>query len=145
MKKLITAIFVLSLSTASLAEEDHSHGHQASGGQAGMTLNEGKKWKSDETLQKNMVQMHKQFNVLNKLVESKRAKDGDYKTMVEVMDKSIADIFKNCKLEPKADATLHVVLTELMSAKDKMKNQKTSIEGLTQARKGFNLFHEYFQ
>lgn len=128
------------------ASHEHEHdGHSSGAVSAQATLNNGKKWKSDATLKKNMIAMHKEFNSLHSKFESKKATQEDFKSMQTTTQKSLDDIFKNCKLEPKADATLHEVLAQLMAAKEKLEKDSSRLDGLKQMQTGFDMFHQYFQ
>lgn len=128
-----------------MGSHEHKHGHNLSAAGSRANLNNGKKWKSDATLKKNMIAMHKEFDSLHSKFESNKATENDFKSMQATTQKSLDDIFKNCKLEPKADATLHEVLAQLMAAKEKLEKESSQAEGLKQMQNGFEMFHQYFQ
>lgn len=135
-------VLILALNWGAFAEE-HSHSHEGRNTQ--MVLNEGKKWQSDQTLKVNMAALEEKFDFVHKLFETKKVKSSDYKMLAKQIGDSTSQIVKNCKLEPKADATLHVVLGKLLAAQENLKNPKKRIVALREIHESLNLYHEYFE
>lgn len=135
-------VLILALTCGAFAEE-HSHSHEGHNTQ--MVLNEGKKWQSDQTLKVNMAALEEKFDSVHKLFETKKVKSSDYKMLAKQIGDSTSQIVKNCKLEPKADATLHVVLGKLLAAQENLKNPKKRIVALREIHESLNLYHEYFE
>lgn len=77
---------------------DHHHGAH---GSHGLTLNNGKKWETDGPLRSGM-------NKIKAIVESKSP------NAKQEVDKVVQGIIKNCKLSPKADAVLHVIIGDIL-------------------------------
>ena len=96
----------------------HDHGHGKSG--IALSLNDGKKWSTDEALRKNMSAIHDQIKADLSKIQAKKMKDSEYKALGTKIKGNIDSIFANCKLTPKADAQLHLVLAGMLSANKKL-------------------------
>ncbi|MCC7200711.1 MAG: DnrO protein, partial [Gammaproteobacteria bacterium] len=56
----------------------------------------------------------------------------------------IAFMVSNCKLEPKADAVLHVMIADLSTGADELASPATRPAGLQRIRKALQQYPEYF-
>lgn len=110
-----TVVFAVSaLFAPTLHAEDHHHSHPAAETAPVMHLDEGgKKWATDATLRDGMTK-------LRQLVTAK-GRDTPAKLRAEIQA-----LVKACKLPPKADATLHVVIGALMKGADDLENGKSA-------------------
>lgn len=115
---------ILALATAfstaaalpALGMEQHAHGHgdHAEATQK-LSLNNGSKWKTDAPLRKGMEEIR---NALEQAHGHGEASPATYAELGKKMESQIASIVMNCKLEPAADANLHVIIGELNAAAD---------------------------
>lgn len=121
-KSLFALVFIVTTSFPLLAEE--KHGHNAHGGVA-LQLNSGKKWETDAPLRNGMAGIRDDMaSKLGEIHASKLKKTG-YAELSEKISTHTNSIFKNCKLSPKADAQLHLVLSQILGGNQQMKSAKS--------------------
>jgi hypothetical protein len=103
------------------AADAHDHGHEAA--PAKLQLNQGKKWTTDAPLRQAMAAMRADLaGKLHAIHKGSLAKE-DYAALGKSIDGQIATIVSQCKLEPKADAMLHIVIGDLASAAEVMQGK----------------------
>ncbi|MBA3031543.1 MAG: hypothetical protein KKF85_00385 [Gammaproteobacteria bacterium] len=113
----------LSLASAGYAAPAHKHdGHEAHGNAAGetMQLNAGKKWGTDESLRKSMSSIRQAVAASLHEIHENRLKPAGYLALARKVEGEVGNIVANCKLEPKADAQLHLVVADLLSGAEQM-------------------------
>lgn len=114
----IFVLFTLVLAT-SLQVTAQSHDHHALDPKhsSGAAKNAGEKFKADETLKPRMDALLKTAKSLHEKGISKASvvKAG------EAIESTVNDIFKTCKLEPKADAAIHPILADLLKGAAKLR------------------------
>jgi hypothetical protein len=121
----LSAIFLaagLSLAAAShAAPAAHQHdAHAAHPAPETLQLNEGKKWETDEALRKSMSSIHKAVEASLHDIHENRLKPAGYGALASKVEGEVANIVANCKLEPKADAQLHLVVADLLAGAEQM-------------------------
>lgn len=109
-----TWVLVFSINIKVLAG-DHEH-HDSNKLEQSLNLNNGKKWSTDKALRTNMSEIHKDLKKILEKTKSNKVAISDYQLFGKNLNDNINNIFKNCKLEPKADAQLHVIMAELLKA-----------------------------
>jgi hypothetical protein len=113
----------------------HEHGHGAA--EAKLVLNHGKKWPTDAPLRQGM--------------ESIRAALGagmKYQALANKVNAEVAGIVQNCKLEPEADAQLHLVIAELMAGAEALEGKvkgETRRAGAEKVARALNAYGEHFE
>ncbi len=88
----------------------HEHGHAAD--EAKRVLHQGKKWPTDAPLRQGM--------------ENIRAALGGgmkYGALAKKVNAEVAGIVQNCKLEPEADAQLHIVIADILAGVEAMEGK----------------------
>jgi hypothetical protein len=113
-----------------------------------LSLDHGRRWATDETLRTGMGR-------IRGLVEPQLAKahagkltTAEYKAVAGQVETEIGGIVANCKLEPKADAMLHLVIGDIGAGTDAMagKNPKMKPQqGLVQVAAAVNNYGRYFE
>lgn len=132
-KKIAASLFAAALLNAGAGTalaEDHHHAHDH-GKPAQLTLDDGKKWPTDGNLRLSMSLIRDALDAELPAIHSGKATTKQYRALAKKMNVQIAFMAKNCKLEPKADAMLHLVLADIMAGTDAMMAQDNS-----EARKG---------
>ncbi|HYR05195.1 MAG TPA: hypothetical protein VEP71_00780, partial [Gallionella sp.] len=99
--------------------QDHSHHHEA-GESAQLTLNSGKKWTTDDNLRQGMSRIRDALMAELPAIHSGKATTDQYRALAQKTNDQIAFMMKNCKLEPKADVMLHLVLADIIAGSDAM-------------------------
>ena len=116
--KLFIAIATLCLATvpavSHAAEADHHHHEE---GPKKLALDEGgKKWATDAALRKGMEQLKTLVEADHPPIHAKKFTTEGYRALSKKLEEPIGEIFRTCKLPPKADAMLHVVLLDVLDA-----------------------------
>lgn len=121
-----TALFVLALvaltSFPLLAEEGHDHN---SHGSVTLQLDSGKKWETDAPLRKGMAGIRDALASRLGEIHASKLKKAQYTQLSDKISTYTNSIFKNCKLSPKADAQLHLVLAQILDGNQKMKSAES--------------------
>ncbi len=128
-------------------EKHDDHADHAAHGASNkkLTLNDGEKWATDEPLRASMGRLHaavippyKAFN--NKTITAEQANElaASIKTEIDL-------IFANCKLEPKADAALHIVLADLLGGKAAIEANPSDPEGVPRIVNALHSYSEHFE
>ena len=125
--KIYTMLFFLILPSYLYAESEHDHGHHNSSNLK-LTLNDGKKWPTDEALRVNMEAIHGHIKERLHKIHKNQMTSEDFKDMGSKIKKNVDLIFKNCKLEPAADEQLHIILSSVLSANSSLLGKASSEE-----------------
>lgn len=143
---LILAIALASPLAAFAAEGSHNHG--ASDAAPAIQLNKGQKWASDAPLRKGMNTIHGATQGTLERIHANKATPADYAAFNKKVNDEVAYIVKNCKLEPKADAQLHGLISQMMagaeSAQGKHGDAKRA-DGVMNVAKALNTYGDYFE
>lgn len=142
MRSFVLLQIVIALISTSPALAQHHHHVEGQ-----IQLDHGKKWATDIALRKGMDEIRKiitphfsevQKNVVNSEVVA---------SMANKIDSQIQFIFKNCKLPPKADAQLHILIMQMMDGVKKMKDLSKPSEqraGVLKTVEAINSYGEHF-
>lgn len=114
-----TALLSMGAKIALAQEHNHAHGHDA-GKPAQLTLNNGKKWVTDDNLRQAMSRIRDALSTELPTIHSGKATAEQYRALAAKTNDQITFMVKNCKLDPKADAALHLVLTDIIAGTDAM-------------------------
>lgn len=128
-KLLFLAAFSFCLATAPVfaaAPAGHSHDH--AGAPVKPSLDAGKRWASDEPLRKSMT------NIRNAMDESLHAfhegklSAAKYNALAAKVNGEVGYMVSNCKLEPKADAQLHLIIAEILEGVEAMEGKVKKVK-----------------
>jgi hypothetical protein len=122
---LSAALGSMLLAMPAVAEDEHAKHHEH-GGQANaeLKLDDGKKWQTDASLRKGMTKIQAALQDNIGPIHRGEFTDAQYTLLGEGMLTELNAIFKNCTLPPKADAMIHLVLTQIMDGVLVMKGQR---------------------
>lgn len=90
------------------------HEHHADTVPRKLELHAGKKWATDAPLRKGMSAIRTSAASALAAAHSGKANAATYEAVAKEATGQIAYIVKNCKLDPKADAQLHIVVADIM-------------------------------
>ncbi|MGD9953496.1 MAG: hypothetical protein AB7S87_13040 [Burkholderiales bacterium] len=136
----------LALGGPALASGDaHEHG----GHEAKLVLDHGKKWPTDEPLREGMSAIRNAVAKDVKAIHAGEAKPEQYRALAKKVEAEVAGIVQKCKLEPEADAQLHIVIAELLAGAEAMqgKGKGKGVEpraGAERVAKALNAYGEHF-
>lgn len=118
---LAAAGLALGLATGSLAADAHKHDHGAA--PAKLELNNGKKWATDAPLRQGMENIRKLMQASLHDIHENRLSAAKYGALAKQVDAEVGGIVANCKLDPKADAQLHLVIADILEGVEAMEGK----------------------
>lgn len=127
---------------------DHHHEHGAPAAKATIELNAGKKWTTDAPLRQAMASLRTSATATLHKGHAGKATEADYDALSNETKAQLAYIVDNCKLDPKADAQLHMVLAGILDGAEVAKGKqpgKTRSEGVLQIVQGLNAYGKHFE
>lgn len=140
---LLAALLATPLaSMAAVAAHDHHAGAPQT-----MTLNAGTQWATDQPLQHGMNAIRSSAAAILPLAHAGKASNADYDAFAGQVTTQVEYIVHHCKLEPKADAQLHIVIGAIMAgvamAEGKQAEASRSA-GVVRVAQALNTYGTYF-
>jgi hypothetical protein len=121
MVGLIAALAIGFAVHASAAQQGtHDHGPAAT---SGLQLNKGKKWATDEALRQRMGRIQTAVATRLSAAHAGNLTGAQYGEVAKEATAQVAYIVQNCKLEPAADAVLHVIIADILEGADAMQGK----------------------
>ena len=125
-------------------EHDHEHGHDAHADHADvglLQLDEGKPWPTDAALVEGMQRIRDAVAA----AQSAAPLDAVAATaLAQTVEDQVGFLIANCRLEPAADATLHVLIARLLGAANALRADPASPDGLPVMLDTLELYPRYF-
>jgi hypothetical protein len=123
---LLAAMLGLSgMSQAATSHDDHAaHGQ----GAATLQLNAGKKWETDAPLRQSMANIRQTMAAALHDIHENRLPATGYGKLAQQVESEVGAIVSNCKLEPKADAQLHLIVADLLAGAEQMSGKAKKIK-----------------
>jgi hypothetical protein len=112
-----------------------------------LTLNDGRKWATDEPLRAGMGRIRGLVEPQLAAAHAGKLTPAQYRELATQVDLEIAGIVANCKLEPKADAMLHVVIADLGAGTEAMAGKNPKLRaalGLVKVAEAVNQYGSHF-
>jgi hypothetical protein len=133
------------LALPAAAADEHKHEHGAAEVHK-LSLNHGKKWPTDEPLRKGMAEIRNLVEAQHAGIHTGTLKPAEYAALGEGIEAQVGYVVANCKLDPKADANLHVVLEEVLEGVEAMKGKekKSPRAGAGKVVAALNEYGRYF-
>lgn len=116
-KSLMMIGLALGVAAGGWAAEHAHEGH----GAAELTLNDGKKWTTDESLRKGMGNIRAAMAKSLHPIHEGKLSAAEYDALARKLEGEVGYIVANCRLDQDADAQLHGVLAQLSEGIDQMK------------------------
>lgn len=126
----MTTAALLSVGAQQCLAQDHGHAHEADG-PARLSLNKGQKWATDANLRLGMSRIREAMAADLAAIHGGKATVQQYRALAQKINEQIAFMVQACKLEPEADAMLHLLLADIIAGADAMRDK-----GVGEARKG---------
>jgi hypothetical protein len=108
----------LAVAGTTVAATDQHHAGHAHEPPAKLELDHGKPWATDAPLRKGMGALHAAFAERVEAIHAGTLPAANYRALGAKVETEVAALVAECKLEPKADAVLHVIVAELLAAAD---------------------------
>ncbi len=119
---------------------DHDHGDHATA--AALVLNDGKKWAIDAPLRDGMQRIQA---LTAPLRAGQSLTPEQAKSIASGVQGQVAYLIDHCKLEPQADAVLHVLIGDLMTGADALATAPAPERGITLIRQALEQYPRYFE
>mgnify|MGYP000899043633 CR=1 FL=1 len=117
---LALATLSICLRAAPIHAAPPAHDHDHAGAPAKLSLNAGKKWATDEPLRKAMATIRGAMEASLPAIHAGKLADSQYAALTKTVNDEIAYIVSNCKLDPKADAQLHLIIAQIADGTEAM-------------------------
>ena len=147
MKSPIALMLALALSSplAVLAATDaHDHGKSAP---HKLELNAGKKWGTDDALRKAMSGIQTSVAQTLPAAHAGKASAADYDAFGKDVTAQVTYMVENCKLDPQADAQLHIIVADLMNGVEAAQGkhgEKKRASGVVKVAQAANAYGKHF-
>ena len=114
---ILLAAFGISIGVAA-AEHRHSHEHGTAPAKLG--LDNGKKWPTDEALRQGMGNIRSTMAASLQGIHENRLSQAQYAELAKKVQDEVGNIVAHCRLEPRADAQLHIVVADIVGGAEAM-------------------------
>lgn len=140
MVAAFTAALALTPAVSSAQTSPPAHEHA---GHGKLTLDHGKKWSTDEALRTGMNNIRNQIKPRLGAIHSGKLTKAQYSELAQKIEAEVGYIVANCKLEPKADAMLHLVIADIGAGVDAMAGKSASLRPAQGAAAVVTALNEY--
>ena len=141
-KLLAAAGLALGLAAGgSFAADMHKHDHGAA--PAKPELNNGKKWETDAPLRQGMENIRKHMDASLHDIHEGKLSVAKYGELAKKVNGEVGGIVANCKLEPKADAQLHLVIADIGEGIEAMEGKAKKVKRQAGAIKVVGALEKY--
>ena len=143
---LTAAGLTASLTGPALAQTA-AHSHDAAAPHA-LSLNQGHKWATDEALRKGMGRIRALIAPRLGDAHAGKLTATQYQDLAKQVEIEVGGIVASCKLDPKADAVLHLVIADLSKGTDAMAGKTAklpSAQGLVKVALAVNEYGSHFE
>lgn len=117
----------------------HDHGDAP----AALSLDAGKKWPTDAPLRKGMANIRAAMDASLPAIHAGSFGAAKYGALAGKIDGEVAAMVSNCKLEPKADAQLHIIIAQLLDGAEAMKGKTRSAKRIDGTIKALGALENY--
>ena len=141
-----TVIAAAFTSAAMVPAQAQTHNHDATA-PAKLSLDHGRKWATDAPLRKGMGRIRALVEPQLATAHAGTLSPAQYAALAGQVETEVVGIVANCKLEPKADAVLHIVIGEISAGTAAMAGTaatQRSQQGLLQIARAVNAYAGHF-
>lgn len=111
---------------------------------AAPSLNDGRRWETDLPLRTGMQRIRDAVDQAFVAYADNRLTSAETKALSATVQENVNYLIANCKLPPKVDAMLHVLITELLSAAAHVGEKHADREGWERMGQALRRYSEYF-
>lgn len=124
------------------ATEGSHQGHGSSVEE--MTLDDGRKWQTDEPLRAGMTGIREEIALALPRVHDGELTADEYAVLAGNLEQHVDDIINDCKLPPEADMQLHIALTEILGGIDTMREGDERDRGVVAVVRALTAYGDHF-
>ena len=139
------AAMAAALSLPALAQTA-AHDHSAATPHK-LALNQGRKWATDEPLRAGMGRIRGLVEPQLGAAHAGKLTPAQYRELATRVEAEVGGVVANCKLEPEADAMLHLVIADLAEGADTMAGKNVKVRpalGLVKVAQAVNQYGSHF-
>lgn len=146
---ILIALTLISLTAAgpalaaNNAAHDHGDAHGPGGAATTLEMNGGKKWETDAALRKAMGDIRQTVAGSLHAIHENRLPAAGYSKLASKVEGAVGEIVANCKLEPKADAQLHLIVADLLAGAEQMAGKRKTAQRRNGAVKVIGALEKY--
>lgn len=132
------------MAAAPAKEAAHEH---AAAMPSKLALDHGRKWATDDALRSGMGRMRVLVEPQLAAAHGGKLSAAQYAALAGQIETEVGGIVANCKLEPKADAMLHLVIGDIGAGTDAMAGKNPKLrpqQGLVHVAAALNNYRKYF-
>ncbi len=140
---LIAGVLALPLM---LQAEPASHEHGASTPRK-LELNAGRKWATDAALRKGMIAIRTLVGTALPAAHADKLTPAQYDALANDVNMQITYMVRHCKLEPRADAQLHLIIGDIAKGVEAIQGKhsgKSRPLGVVEVSRALNTYGEFF-
>lgn len=123
-----------------------AHSHDAAAPHK-LSLNQGRKWGTDNALRAGMGRIRGLVEPQLGAAHAGKLTPAQYRELATQVEAEVSGIVANCKLEPKADAMLHLVIADIGAGTDTMAGKDAKLRpalGLVKVAQAVNQYGSHF-
>lgn len=145
--KLLSVAVAAALAVApaiSSAQATPAHDHA---GHGKLALDHGKRWQTDDALRTGMTGIRQLLEPQLGAIHGGKLSAAQYGELATKVEAQVGSIVTNCKLEPNADAMLHLVIADIGGGVDAMAGKNAKVrpaQGAAQVVTALNEYGRYF-
>ena len=132
-------------SAAAQPSSEHAHHHDATPGAKLERPPGGGNWPTDAALRRGMDTIHAALAAALPAYENGEFGATQANALASTVTGQVQFLLANCKLAPAADAQLHLVIGQMMSAAEAMVGDAASDEGVPRLHAAVRLYGNYFE
>jgi hypothetical protein len=143
---VLASAIVAGVALAASAAPPAADPHQHAAAPAKLTLDHGKRWATDPPLREGMSAIRSALAPKLAAVHKGTLTAAEYRSLGATVESQVAEIVAKCKLEPAADANLHLIVADLVAGADAMqgKSPRTPAAGAQQVARALDQYGRYF-
>lgn len=129
---------------ATLAQATPAHEHATHGK---LALDDGRQWPTDEALRAGMSNIRTLLAPQLAAIRAGTLTAAQYGEPAHKVEREVSTIVANCRLEPRADAMLHLVVADIVGGADAMAGKSTAVrpaQGAAQVVTALDDYARYF-
>lgn len=146
---ILLSAFALSASAGIHAAESADPRHHGEGGAEvqKLELDAGRKWATDAPLRRAMADINEAMTEAVPLIRKDQLDAAAYQALAATVKQKVAYAVEYCKLEPRADAMLYLLLADLMAGAETMEGNtgRPRHEGGRAVLQALDAYGRYFQ
>lgn len=122
----------------------HEHPEHPGHSEAALTLNDGQRWETDLPLRTGMQRIRDAVALTVLAQAAGRFSAADADRLAATVQENVNFLITHCKLAPKADAALHVIITDLLAGSAMLKAEPASPAGSSLLVQALGQYADYF-